>query len=209
MVFKEARPALLVLVLSLVFTSCKSSQPPAPGAASNALTYPARPSVAPPAVKLFHQDNDTLTLTTKSDATDAEISAILWEFRDAARDRSFDALRLPQKFIDARKPVVWFHVYRGAKCASEKYTKGPLPCAASYHGAGDFTLGDYKNPQWDEGVLRHADDTETRLWDPDVPYTERPSGAPRPGEQFVTTKGGYDERTPRPDRTHPRSQAPA
>ena len=171
MVLKEGRPALAVLVLSLVFTSCKKSQLPVPGAMFNASSYPARPSVAPPAVKLFHQDNDTLTLTTKPDATDAEISAILWELRDAARDRSFDALHLPQKFIDTRKPVVWFHVYRGAKCASEKYAKGPLPCAASYHGAGDFTLGDYKNPQWDEGVLRHADDTETRLWDPDAPYS--------------------------------------
>ena len=178
MILKGARPAardlaavLIVLVLPLVLTSCKGSQPLASGAAPNAPGYPARPSVAPPAVKLFHQDNDTLTLTTKPDATDAEISAILWEFRDAARDRSFDTLHLPQKFIDARRPVVWFHVYRGAKCASEKYTKGPLPCAASYHGAGDFTLGDYKNPQWDEGVLRHADDTETRLWDPDAPYS--------------------------------------
>ncbi len=171
MTLQEGRPALAVLVLSLVFASCKSSQPPSPGAASDRPGYPARPSVAPPAVKLFHQDNDTLTLTTKSDATDAEISAILWEFRDAARDRSFDALHLPQSFIDARKPVVWFHVYRGGKCASEKYAKGPLPCEASYHGAGDFTLGDYKNPRWDEGVLRHADNTETRLWDPEVLYS--------------------------------------
>ena len=164
---------LVGFVQLLVLTGCKVVQPPATAnssASSSATNYPARPSVAPPAVKLYHQDNDTLTLTTKPDATDAEISAILWEFRDAARDRSFDALHLPQTFVDARKPVVWFHVYRGAKCASEKYTKGPLPCEASYHGAGDFTFGDYKNPQWDEGTLRHADDTETRLWDPDAPY---------------------------------------
>ena len=170
---------LLVLagaVLALVPAGCKVSQPSAKdnsaGASAEVMKYPPRPSVAPPAVKLFHQDNDTLTLTTKPDATDGEISAILWQFRDAARDRSFDALHLSQNFIDARKPVVWLHVYRGARCASEKYTKGPLPCEASYHGAGDFTFGDYKNPQWEDGVLRHADDTETRLWDPDVPYMQ-------------------------------------
>ncbi len=162
---------LVVSGLAPVVAGCKGSQPRASAAVPSAASYPARPSVAPPALKLFHQDNDTLTLTTKPDATDSEISAILWEFRDAARDRGFDALHLPQKFIDARKPVVWFHVYRGAKCATEKYAKGPLPCAASYHGAGDFTLGDYKNPQWDEGVLRHPDDTETRLWDPEAPYS--------------------------------------
>ena len=165
------RAVLVGSVLSLVFTGCKASQPSARSTSSSVSNYPARAAVTPPPVKLFHQDNDTLTLTTKPDATDAEISAVLWELRDAARDHSFDALHLPQKFIDERKPVVWFHVYRGARCANEKYTKGPLPCEASYHGAGDFTLGDYKNPQWDEGVLRHADDTETRLWNPDAPYT--------------------------------------
>ena len=181
MVSRQATPlasslmaVLVVFVLPLMFAGCHASRPTVmarPTGGKAVTSYPPRPSVAAPPVKLFHQDNDTLTLTTKPDATDAEIAAILWEFRDAARDRSFDALHLPQKFIDARKPIVWFHVYRGARCASEKYTKGPLPCEASYHGAGDFTLGDYKNPQWNEGVLRHADDTETRLWDPDAPYT--------------------------------------
>jgi len=63
------------------------------------------------------------------------------------------------------------HVYRGAKCASEKYTKGPYPCGASYHGAGDYTLGDYKNPQWEDAVLLHPDGSETHLWDPDAPQT--------------------------------------
>ena len=165
----------LVLIALLAVAGCKSSAPPpsTPAtSAAGAMRYSPRPSVAAPAFKLVHQDNDTYTLATRDDASDDEISALVWEFRDAARDHAFDSLHLSQKFIDARKPIVWIHVYRGAKCASEKYTKGPLPCDASYHGAGDFTLGDYKRPDWDDGVLHHADGSQTELWDPDKPYTK-------------------------------------
>ena len=172
-----APPALLHYALLLGFVSfvvgCKAPAPPAqPAAQAQAAVYPARPTVAPPAIKVFHQDNDTYTLVTRANATDDEIAAILWEFHNAAHTHSFDKLGLSQKFIDARKPIVWIHVYRGAKCASEKYTSGKLPCDASYHGAGDYTFGDYKNPQWDSGILHHADHTETQLWDSDA--LERP-----------------------------------
>ena len=169
----HARLARLILFLAFncaafSLLACKTATPP-PSPRAEASQYPPRPSIAAPPVKMFHQDNDTLTLTTKPDATDAEISAILWQFRDAAHTHSFAALNLPQAFIDARKPTVWFHVYRGSKCASEKYTKGPLPCDASYHGSGDYTLGAYNNPSWEAGVLPHADGSETNLWNPDKP----------------------------------------
>jgi hypothetical protein len=163
--------AACLLLVSLA--GCKSSAPPQSAtqatAQRDATTYPPRPTATAPAFKVFHQDNDTYTLVTKADATDDEISALMWQFRDATRSHDFDALHLSQKFIDARKPTVWLHVYRGPKCASEKYTKGPLPCEAAYHGAGDFTLGDYKNPAWNMGVLRHTDGTETQLWNADAP----------------------------------------
>ncbi len=157
----------------LLVSGCKAPTTTAqPASQAQAAVYPARPTVTPPSIKVFHQDNDTYTLVTKPTATDDEIAAILWEFRDAARTHSFDKLGLSQEFIDARKPIVWIHVYRGAKCASEKYTTGKLPCDASYHGAGDYTLGDYKNPQWDNAILHHADQTEIQLWNSDAP--ERP-----------------------------------
>jgi len=171
----QLETALTTLALSLLLAGCKPEPHPLkPIAADTSATeyhFPPRPTVPPPAVKLFHQDNDTFTLVTKPDATDKEVSAILWQFRDAARARTFDTLHLSQKFVDDRKPTIWFHVYRGAKCASEKYTKGKLPCEAAYHGAGDYTLGDYTNPLWDDGVLRHSDGTQTKLWNPDAPYT--------------------------------------
>ena len=135
--------------------------------AEHETTYPPRPSVPAPPFKVFHQDNDTYTLVTGENTTDDQVSALLWQFRDANHQHSFDALHLSQKFIDARQPKVWFHVYRGSKCANEKFTKGDYPCGASYHGAGDYTLGGFKDPQYEEGVLIHADGTETRLWDPD------------------------------------------
>ncbi len=165
-----ARPTALA-ALSLSLAGCHTAPAPAPSPKPSAPAYPPRPTVAPPPFKIFHQDNDTYTLVTTPAASDADIEAILWQFRDAAHAHTFDSLHLSQKFIDARKPIVWFHVYRGPKCASEKYTRGPLPCDASYHGAGDYTFGDYKNPQWDSGVLHHADGTETQLWDSEAPYT--------------------------------------
>ncbi len=165
--------ALAALVL---ISGCKASAPTTkPPAETQKYSYPARPTVAPPAFKVFHQDNDTYTLVTKEDATDDEVEAILWQLRDAAKAHTFNSLQLSQSFIDARKPIVWFHVYRGAKCASEKYTKGPLPCDASYHGAGDYTIGSYKNPQYDDAVLHRADSTEVHLWDSDAPSTPQTS----------------------------------
>jgi len=136
--------------------------------AADAFHYLARPAVPAPAFKVFHQDEDTYTLVTKDDATDDEIEALIWEFRDAARGHSFDKLHLSQAFIDTRKPSIWFHVYRGAKCANEKFVKGKYPCGAKYNGAGDYTLGAYGNPGWDDGVLHGADGSETHLWDPDA-----------------------------------------
>jgi hypothetical protein len=157
--------------MALLCLGCQSSAPATKAPASEAFSYPPRPTVAAPAFKEFHRDNDTYTLVTKEDATDAEITAILWQLRDAARDHAFDKLHLSQAFIDARKPKIWFHVYRGSKCASEKYTKGKLPCEPAYHGAGDFTLGSLNNSDYDDGELRHADGSETPLWDPEKPYT--------------------------------------
>ncbi len=158
--------------MSLVLVGCNSA-PQSKSirtAATPTQSFPARPQTPPLPVKLFHQDNDTLTLTTSATATDDQIAAILWQFRDAARNHTFAALNLPQPFIDARRPTVWFHIYRGPKCAAEKYTKGKLPCEASYHGAGDFTFGSYTDPNWSDGILRHPDSTETKLWNPDAPY---------------------------------------
>ena len=43
---------------------------------------------------------------------------------------------------------------------------GALPCGASYHAAGEFTLGSFSNPQRDSGVLLVDQDHSTQLWDP-------------------------------------------
>jgi len=175
-ILKSGRPIARIaqtLLLLLIPAGCKYTPAPTTATAQpQPSPYPSRPTVPAPPVKIFHQDEDTYTLVTKPDATDDEISAILWGFRDAARTHTFAQLGLSQTFIDARKPIVWIHVYRGAKCANEKFVKGAYPCGASYHGAGDYTLGDYKNPKWDNGVLHHANQTETQLWDSDAP--ERP-----------------------------------
>ncbi len=132
-----------------------------------AQTYPARPTAPPPPFKLFHQTADSLTLVTADDASDEQIEAILWQLRDAAQAHGFDKLHLAQAFIDKRDPIVFFHIYRGSKCASEKYAD-KLPCGGSYHAAGDFTLGSFANRDRTDGALLIDENHQTELWNPDA-----------------------------------------
>ena len=168
-------PATLLLIC---LSACKPAPAPVKTTAEvPGFSYPARPAAAPLPFKMFHQDEDTYTLVTDVKATDPQIAAILWELRDAAHAQAFDRLHLSQNFVDTRKPSIWFHVYRGAKCANEKFVQGKYPCGASYHGAGDYTLGSYTNKLWDDGQLRNADGTQTPLWDSEAPYVA-PVGKP-------------------------------
>jgi len=152
---------------------CKSATPTSSATATARpmaapAQYPPRATVTPPPFKVFHHDATSITLVTKNDASDAEIEAILWQLRDAARTHNFDHLGVPQRLVDARDPIVFFHLYRGSKCASEKYTSGALPCGASYHAAGDFTLGSFANHDRADGALLHDEEHQTELWNPDA-----------------------------------------
>jgi hypothetical protein len=138
--------------------------------------YPARPTTPPPPFKLFHQTTDgSFTLVTSPTATDTQIEAIVWQLRDAAHTHTFDHLNIPQKVVDARDPMVWFHIYRGPKCAPEKYAEGKLPCGDHYNASGDYTFGGGANHQWDDGVILHGEDHQTELWNPNAPYAPSPS----------------------------------
>ena len=160
-----------VLAFSAAFCGCSSSTPaPASEGAQMQLAAAAtpkiatRPSITPPAFTVFHHDASSVTLVTKENATDDEIAAILWQLHDAARSRSFDKLGIPQKLVDARNPMIWFHLYRGPKCASEKYTPGKLPCGAAYHAAGDYTLGGFHDKDHDTAVVLQDENHQTTLF---------------------------------------------
>ena len=162
----------LAAVGALALAGCKSH--PLPPESHNAQMQlasapppiTARPNVPAPPFKVFHRGESSITLVTRENASDDEIAALVWQLRDAARTHTLDKLHLSQKDVDAGT-TTWFHIYRGTKCASEKYTEGKLPCGASYHAAGDYT---YSKRVWDKGVLLH-DEKETELWNPDAPYT--------------------------------------
>lgn len=156
--------ALWALSLALAFAGCKSAPPPESAVRTLPAAAPVRPTVAVPSFNVFHHDNSSVTLVTKANASDQEIEAILWELHDAAKAHSFDKLGIPQKLVDARDPIIWFHLYRGAKCASEKYTTGKLPCGASYHAAGDYTLGGFTDHNHDDAILLHSESDQTHLW---------------------------------------------
>lgn len=159
-------------VLALTFAGCNSTPAPTPTPATKpapapAATYPPRPSATPAAFKVFHYYNSSFTLTTPDKATDDEIAALVWQLRDATRTHTLDKLKISQRDADAGS-TTWFHIYRGTKCASEKFTTGKLPCEAAYHATGDYTYS--TKPVWDRGILLH-NEKETQLWDPDAPYT--------------------------------------
>ena len=163
----------IALALSLALSGCNSTPAPTAPAATPAAkppptaTFPPRPTTTPAPFKLFHYYKSSFTLTTPDNATDDQIAALVWQLRDAARTHTLDKLKLSQKDVDAGS-LTWFHIYRGTKCASEKYTEGKLPCEASYHASGDYTFT--AKPLWDKGVLLH-DEHETSLWDTEAPYT--------------------------------------
>jgi len=162
----------LLLATSALALGCKSAPAPTPAPSTPIVaksTYPPRPNTPPPPFKVFHTTDNSITLVTSDNATDDQIAAIIWQLHDAAGSHSFDKLHISQKFVDARDPMIWFHIYRGAKCADEKYTTGKLPCGPSYHAAGDYTLGSFSNKDRGDGVLLHADDKQTELWNPDAP----------------------------------------
>ena len=167
------RPYIPLLLLPLLLIGCKSAPPPAPAPTTetaSAATYPARPTPSPAPFKIFHHANSTFTLTVPEKATDDEISALIWQLRDAARTHTFDAIKIPQKEVDADGSNVWFHIYRGTKCAPEKYAPGDPPCGGSYHASGDYTFVPRPAP-WDKGQLFHDQDHPTDLWDSEAPYT--------------------------------------
>lgn len=161
----------VTLVLPVIFLlACRSTPHQGPLPTSPITTdirYPARPSTSPPLFKAFHTTDNSITLVTDANATDDQVAAILWQLHDAAHNHTFAALYIPQQLVDKRDPMVWFHIYRGPKCASEKYTTGALPCGPSYHAAGDYTLGSFSNKDRDDAVLLHGD-KQTELWNPDA-----------------------------------------
>jgi hypothetical protein len=163
-----------ILVVPVIFLLACRSTPhqglsPKSQIATN-IKYPARPNTSPLPLKVFHTTDNSITLVTDASATDDQIAAILWQLHDAAHNNTFAALHVPQQFVDKRDPMIWFHIYRGSKCASEKYTRGPLPCGPSYHAAGDYTLGSFSKKDRDDGVILHGDDKQTELWNPDPPH---------------------------------------
>ena len=167
---------VFAVAVSSVGLGCKSKATPSIMALRKPVVpgvqTPARPGVAPASFKVFHKSDTTYTLVVPENATDDQVESLIWELRDAAHTGALDKLKLSQKMVDDRKPLVWFHIYRGSKCASEKYADGPPPCGGSYHAAGDYTYGGYRNRETDNGSIFHGEDHETQLWDPEKVYVK-------------------------------------
>jgi hypothetical protein len=169
-------PSLLLLALGTTLGCNPARTAQTITVVTDTTHYPARPTTPPPPFALFHATTDgSFTLVTTPTATDDQIEAIIWQLRDAAHTRTFDKLGIPESKVDARNPIVWFHIYRGPKCAAEAYADGKLPCGDHFNASGDYTFGGGANHQWDDGALLHPNqagaDNPTKLWDPNTPYT--------------------------------------
>ena len=120
----ENKPILIAaMMLAPGLAGCKSAPAPAPAPTQLAVaksTYPPRPTTAPPPFRVFHTTDNSITLVTDTNATDDQIAAILWQLHNAAHNNTFAALHIPQQLVDKRDPMVWFHIYRGPKCAQRK-----------------------------------------------------------------------------------------
>lgn len=175
-------PLALIFVMSFTLFAVGCNSTPVHTTITTTQPQTRRPTTPPPPFKLFHATPDSFTLVTAPTATDDQISAILWQLRDAAHAHTFDHLGIPHKVVDARDPMVWFHLYRGPKCAPEKYTDAKLPCGPSYHAAGDYTFGGGPHHDWDSAALLPKTDSptdhETQLWPPGSPYIAPPSSNP-------------------------------
>ncbi|HEY0264612.1 MAG TPA: hypothetical protein VGC07_08815 [Granulicella sp.] len=165
-----------VLAVPFLLIGCKSAPAPAPAAtaAENPPvpkpTYPARPTVPLPAFKVFKHINSSFTLTIKPDATDDEIESLIWQLHDASRTRTLNSIKISQKAFDTDGDSVNFHIYRGTKCATEKFVP-EVVCGGGYHASGDYTYTTVNKKPWDTGTLLHDEDHRVRLWDPEAPYT--------------------------------------
>lgn len=168
---------IMVCLLTAAGLGCNQSSPNSPGRGARIdppiqqeVKAVSRPSVAPPPFKVAHQSALSASLVVKEDANDDEVAAVLWELRDAAHAHALDKMKISQKAVDARDPNVAFYVYRGAKCANEKYIEGKPPCGPSDHSAGSYTFGSYKKKDWDSGQIITADGKAKQLWDPNTEY---------------------------------------
>jgi len=163
-------------IICVATSGCSSKPAPTITTATTYATpqYPPRPTTPPPTFHLLHQTPDSLTLVVPETTTDTQLAALLYELRDAAQTHTFDRLHIPQKLVDARDPKLWFHIYRGPKCAAEKYTTGAYPCGPSYHAAADFTLGSFKDPNRTEATLNQDETHQTELWNPEAPTGPQP-----------------------------------
>lgn len=160
------------LGIALGLAGCNSAPAPVPPTkepVKPVVTYPARPSVAPAAFTVLHfnPDTSTFTLIAKEDATDDELIATVWQLRDAARSGSLETLKIKTPAGNDLRTSI----YRGKKCATEKYAPGAPPCGGSYHGAADYTMSKLPGKVWDKGLLHRADGKDIELWDTDAPYT--------------------------------------
>src|ERR1700712_720487 len=96
----------LITALALALTGCNSQKPATPAPITQAQP-PAtlRPAIAPPPFRVFHTTDTSITLVTKPNATDDEITSLIWQLRDAAHTHSLDKLKINQQLVDARKPT--------------------------------------------------------------------------------------------------------
>ena len=172
---------LTLLVFTLTLTACKPTPaPPKPipeptpkpaMMSPNTRAEKAQLASTHPAYKLFLQKIDMPTvLVVTETTTDDQLKSLLWHLRTKIRANAFKDLGI--------KPTTTLYgipgytsgivdIYRGSKCASEKYTPEgrPDPCGSSIHASANYHWGDGNDPHADGAYLVSTNGTVTPIFD--------------------------------------------
>jgi len=170
---------LTLLTTALVLTGCQPTPPkpvpePTPKPAmmsSQTRAADAQLAATHPPFKLFLQKIDMPTVLVVAETTpDDQLKSLLWYLRTKIRANAFKDLGI--------KPTATLYgipgytsgmvdLYRGPKCASEKYTPEghPDPCGPSIHKSASYHWGDGNDPHADRADLISATGTVTPVFD--------------------------------------------
>ena len=116
-------------------------------------------TVVPPSYKIAHQDCKSPTpFIVAADASDAQVTSLLWEIRGEIRSHAYYDLGLhdPNQ-CNSQYRAGMIEVFRGTKCAAETYTETKLPCGEGDHEAGSYQWGLGSSNDQDEGYLYSQD----------------------------------------------------
>ncbi len=168
-----------------VLTSCTPEKDTSTTGPSSATSAPARvtgPTTPPPAFRLYRFKFDEkigasiISYVAPPNTTDDQIKSLVWLFREKVRSQKFRDISINQptssNFGKRGYLQGILSIYRGEKCAGEKFSDAEGPCGDGDHDAAYYqwgVFGDNPNngidPTKDEAGIRLASGNMITVFD--------------------------------------------